>query len=62
MKAVTKYGKDYEKISTVLKNRSHTQLRSKVFSMIKQVKPKTKHENSKYAKILKKLPIIGPLM
>ena len=54
MKAVTKYGKDYEKITRLLKNKTKAQIHHKVSGTIKQVKSKPKHKNAKYAKILKK--------
>ena len=56
MKAVTKYGKDYKQVASVLKKRTQEQVRNKVQNMLVQVKSNSKHENSKYAKILKKLP------
>ena len=52
MKAFYKYGKDFEKISAVLKNRTQTQVRLKVFTMLKQIASNPQHENAKYAKIL----------
>ena len=60
MKAVTKFGKDYEKISTVLKNWTRNQIKAKVLNSLVQVKSNPKHENSKYVKILKKLPCVVP--
>ena len=60
MKAVTKYGKNYEKISTLLKNRTKTQVGVKVNCMLRQIACNPKHENSKYAKILNKLPCVVP--
>ena len=56
MKAVIKYGKDYKKISTVLKNKTRIQVRMKVLYMIRQIASNPQHENSKYANILKKIP------
>ena len=56
MKAVTKFGKNYGKISTLLKNRTHQSISSKLLTMTKKVKSNSMDENAKYAKILKKLP------
>ena len=56
MKAVTQFGKDYKKISTVVKNRTQQQIRDKVYIMQYMIASNPKHENAKYAKILKKLP------
>ena len=56
IKAITKYGKDYEKISNGFKNFTQEQVRKKVEYMHRQTTSNLKHENAKSAKILKKLP------
>ena len=55
MKAVTKYGKDYQMISNAVKTRKVQQCRAKMLGMFKQIASDPKHLNFKYAKILKKL-------
>ena len=56
MKAVTKFGKNYGKISNILKNKTVAQIRVRLSYMKVRQLNNSKHENSKFAKILKKLP------
>ena len=60
IKAIIKYGKDYEKITNALKNRTQKQVQSRVHVMLRQITSDPIHENAKYAKILKKLPRTVP--
>ena len=58
IKAVQKYGKDYQRISNAVKTRDEEQCQTKVLSMIRRITFDPKHENAKHAKILQKIPVI----
>ena len=57
IKAVQKYGKNYQMISNAVKTRDVNQCSKKLLGMKKQIASDPKHENAKHAKVLKKIPV-----
>ena len=57
IKAVQKYGKDYQMISNAVKTWDEEQCQTKVLHMIRRITSDPKHENAKHAKLLNKIPV-----
>ena len=57
VKAIQKYGKDYERISNALKTKTTYQVQNKIGMILRQVASDPKHEHAKHAKILKKISL-----